>query len=108
MESLIIELLAVVAIFIVGIIFLYVLEYVKTKTSKEQWEFIEQWVTIAVNGIESIVIDEKQGSAKKDFVIKYILSICENKGYDIDEETIEIMIENACQKLGFLSKKQEE
>ena len=69
----------------------FLIPYIKRKTTAAQYAEIQKWVTIAVDAAEMIYKGTGRGQEKKE----YVLSFLNSKGYKIDTESIENMIEAA-------------
>lgn len=69
--------------------------YIKSKTSVEQQQNINGWIKIAVAAAEQIYIGDSRGAEKK----QYVLDFLETKGFKIDENSLDAMIEAAVLEL---------
>ena len=69
--------------------------YIKSKTTEEQRQNINGWIKIAVAAAEQIYVGAGRGAEKK----LYVLDFLESKGFKIDENSIEAMIEAAVLEL---------
>lgn len=69
----------------------FLIPWIKNKTSAEKLEQIELWVTVAVEAAEQIYTGSGKGAQKKAYVLEFLNS----KGFDIDWEEIDMMIESA-------------
>lgn len=67
----------------------------KTKVSAEQLETIKFWVNIAVEAAEMIYTGTGRGEEKKAYVLKFLNS----KGFTLNTEEIDNLIEAAVLKL---------
>lgn len=65
--------------------------YIKSKTSKEQQDEIEQWVKIAVAAAEQIYAGSGRGEEKKAYVLDWLTS----HGLKVDEKKLDALIEAA-------------
>lgn len=72
-----------------------VIPYVKTKVSAEQLATIQTWVYIAVNAAEQLFEGSNRGEEKKEYVLDFL----ESKGFTIDLDSIDAMIESAVLEL---------
>lgn len=69
--------------------------YLKQKYNAEQMAQIEFWVDVAVRAAEMIYIGSGRGAEKKEYVIKFLNS----KGFTIDMDSIDAMVEAAVLQL---------
>ena len=77
------------------IITYYLIPYLKSKTSKETQEVINNWVKIAVTAAEQIYTGVGRGEEKKQYVIAWL----NEHGIQFDESRIDAMIEAAVYEL---------
>ena len=73
----------------------FLIPYIKSKTTASQYAEIQKWVTIAVEAAEMIYSGTGRGQEKKEYVLAFLNS----KGYKLDTESIDNMIEAAVLKL---------
>lgn len=71
-------------VIIFGVITVIVVPFIKEKK-------LYNWVNIAVKAAEQIYTQTGMGEIKKDFVLNFLKS----KGYKVDTESIDLMIESA-------------
>lgn len=76
---------------ILTLITTFLIPYLKTKIEANKFEKIKSWVKIAVEAAEMIYVGTGRGEEKKNYVIQYLNS----KGYTIDTESINNLIESA-------------
>lgn len=69
--------------------------YISQKLSAEQLAEMKTWTKYAVEAAEMIFIGSGRGEEKKEFVIKFL----QDKGFTIDTEIVNIMIESAVLEL---------
>lgn len=69
--------------------------YIKSKTTEEQRQNINGWIKIAVAAAEQIYVGAGRGAEKK----LYVLDFLESKGFKIDENSVDAMIEAAVLEL---------
>lgn len=81
---------AVVAL-LATIITVFIIPYIKSRTTSEQQENVAKWVKIAVEAAEQIYIGSGRGAEKKAYVMEFL------KKYNIslDTEKLEAMVESA-------------
>ncbi len=82
----------------------YFIPWIKAKIGNEKLTTIVKWVTYAVKCAELIYDGEKQGEAKKQYVIEIINKIFNSKKIIITEEQISVLIEYAVRELKELEK----
>jgi hypothetical protein len=76
---------------IAAVITAFVIPWIKSKTTAAQFEKIETWVTIAVEAAEQIYTGSGRGAEKKAYVVEFLNS----KGFSIDAEALDKLIEAA-------------
>lgn len=69
--------------------------YIKSKTTVEQQQTINGWIKIAVAAAEQIYLGSGRGTEKK----QYVLDFLETKGFKLDENSVDAMIEAAVLEL---------
>lgn len=69
--------------------------YIKSKTSVEQQQNINGWIKIAVAAAEQIYIGAGRGAEKK----LYVLDFLESKGFKLDANSVDAMVEAAVLEL---------
>ena len=79
---------AVIAL-IAAIITAFVIPWIRSKTTAAQFEKIKMWVTVAVEAAEQLYTGSGRGAEKK--VVEFLNS----KGFKIDAETLDKLIEAA-------------
>ena len=79
---------AVIAL-IAAIITAFVIPWIRSKTTAAQFEKI--WVTVAVEAAEQLYTGSGRGAEKKAYVVEFLNS----KGFKIDAETLDKLIEAA-------------
>lgn len=82
---------ALIAAIITGIL----VPYIRSKTTAEQQQNINAWVQIAVTAAEQIFVGSGRGAEKKEYVIQFLA----DKGFKIDEKSVDVMIESAVKAL---------
>jgi H+/gluconate symporter-like permease len=86
---------AIIIALIFAIITIIIAPWIKSRTTSEQLTQIMSWVNIAVLAAEQLFKGVGRGEEKKQYVIDFLKS----KGYYIDAEKIEAMIEAEVAKL---------
>lgn len=81
---------AVVAL-CVALVTTFLIPYIKSKTTKEQQAKISGWVKIAVSAAEQVYVGSGRGKEKKAYVIQFL----KNKGFTVDMDAIDKLIESA-------------
>ena len=86
--------LAVIAL-LLAVLTVFVIPYLKSKMSKDEWEKLYSIVVIAVKAAEQVFkLSHPEGGAgalKKQYVLQYLEAL----GYVVDTEEVNLMIENA-------------
>lgn len=80
---------------IAAIITAFVIPWIKSKTTEKQRENIVAWVKIAVAAAEQIFTGSGRGGEKK----KYVLEFLKEKGFTLDETSVNAAIEAAVKQL---------
>ena len=78
-----------------AVVTVFVIPWVKSKTTAAQREEINAWVKIAVTAAEQIYSGSGKGKEKK----KYVLDFLAEKNLKIDEESVDLMIESAVKEM---------
>lgn len=80
---------------ITALITTFLIPYLKSKVDAEKFDKIKSWVKVAVQAAEMIYTESGMGTAKKAYVVEYLNS----KGYNLDTETLDNLIESAVLEL---------
>ena len=80
---------------IFSLITAFLIPYIKTKVSAEQFATIKLWVRVAVQAAEMLYVGSGRGEEKKKYVIEFLNS----KGFTLNAEEIENLIESAVLEL---------
>lgn len=80
---------------ITTIITVFVVPWIKAKTTEKDRENIIAWVKIAVAAAEQMLKGSGRGEEKK----KYVLEFLKDKGFTLDEASINAAIEAAVKQL---------
>lgn len=80
---------------IISLISAFLIPYIKTKVSAEQFATIKLWVQVAVQAAEMLYVGSGRGEEKKKYVIEFLNS----KGFTLNAEEIENLIESAVLEL---------
>lgn len=84
---------------LIGAIITYiVIPYIRSKTTVEQQKTVEFWVRVAVNAAEQIFSNPKMGTTKKEYVLKFL----QEKGFNVSETDLDMLIEAAVLELNKL------
>lgn len=86
---------AIIIALIFAVITIIIAPWIKSRTTSEQLTQIMSWVNIAVLAAEQLFKGIGRGEEKK----QYVLDFLKSKGYYIDAEKIEAMIEAEVAKL---------
>lgn len=85
---------AVIAL-IAAIISVFVIPWIKSKTTSQQREDLIAWVKIAVAAAEQIYKGDKRGAEKK----QYVLDFLNKNGFSVNEDSVNAAIEAAVKQL---------
>lgn len=69
----------------------FVIPWLKSKIEADKLEQYKEWVCIAVKAAEQIYTGSGRGAEKK----KYVLEFLQSKGFTVDFDSIDLMIEAA-------------
>lgn len=78
-----------------AIITIFLIPYLKAKVGERKFDEIMSWVQIAVAAAEMIYVGPGRGEEKKRYVLDYL----EGKGFSLDIDSINNMIEAAVLEL---------
>lgn len=85
---------AVIAL-IAAVISVFVIPWIKSKTTAQQREELIAWVKIAVAAAEQIYKGDKRGKEKK----QYVLDFLKDNGFTVDADSVNAAIEAAVKQL---------
>lgn len=80
---------------IISLISAFLIPYIKAKTTDEQLKTIKLWVQVAVQAAEMLYVGSGRGEEKK----KYVLDFLNSKGFTLNTEEIDNLIESAVLEL---------
>jgi LL-H family phage holin len=80
---------------IISLISTFLIPYIKAKTTDEQFKTIKLWVQVAVQAAEMLYVGSGRGEEKK----KYVLDFLNSKGFTLNTEEIDNLIESAVLEL---------
>lgn len=89
------QIIVAIITLIFGLIAKYAIPYLKEKYSTEQLEKMKLWAKVAVEAAEMLYIGSGRGEEKK----KYVLDFLNSKGFSVDMETLENLLESAVLEL---------
>lgn len=89
------QIIVAVLTLIFSLISAFLIPYLKTKVSNEQFTTIQMWVKIAVQAAEMIYVGTGRGEEKKEYVLDFLNS----KGFSLNIGEIENLIEAAVLEL---------
>lgn len=73
----------------------FLIPWIRSKTTAEQRDELLIWVDIAVAAAEQIFTGSGKGDEKKEYVLKFL----EERGFKVDFETLNMLIELAVKEL---------
>ena len=73
----------------------FLIPWIRQKTTAEQRDELLIWVDIAVAAAEQIFTGSGKGDKKKEYVLKFL----EERGFKVDFETLNMLIESAVKEL---------
>ena len=80
---------------IFSLITTFLIPYIKAKTTDEQFNTIKLWVQVAVQAAEMLYVGSGRGEEKK----KYVVDFLNSKGFTLNTEEIDNLIESAVLEL---------
>ena len=80
---------------IISLISAFLNPYFKAKTTDEQFNTIKLWVQVAVQAAEMLYVGSGRGEEKK----KYVVDFLNSKGFTLNTEEIDSLIESAVLEL---------
>lgn len=89
------DIVGAVAVFVLTMLVLRFIPYLKAKVGQQNYEEIKMWVKIAVQAAEMIFQESGLGEKKKQYVLEFLQS----KGFTIDFDELDAMIESAVLEL---------
>lgn len=82
-----------IIILICSIITAFVIPYIKKKITNEQFDFLNKIIKTAVYAAEVLIKGEGKGDEKRNYVINYVKSVCEEHGITYDPNQVRQIIE---------------
>ena len=89
------EIVKAFLVLLAAVVTYIVVPYIKSRTTAEQQQTINGWIRIAVAAAEQIYNGEGRGAEKK----QYVLGFLSDKGFKLDETSLDAMIEAAVLQL---------
>ena len=80
---------------LVAVITTFLIPYLRTKVDADNWALLVKIVGVAVNAAEQLFVGSGRGDEKLIYVLDYI----KKQGYDVEDETIRAIIEDAVFKI---------
>lgn len=80
---------------LMALITAFLIPWLKQRIGADKIGEVQKWVKIAVEAAEMIYVGAGRGAEKKQYVIDYLA----NKGYKLDTESIDVLIESAVLKI---------
>ena len=82
-------------VLVLGLISIKFIPYLKSVTSKNQFQEIQKWVKIAVQAAEMVFKESGLGAEKKEYVVSFL----ESMGFVLDFDKLDKMIESSVLEL---------
>ena len=82
-----------IIILICSIITAFVIPYIKKKITNEQFDFLNKIIKTAVYAAEVMIKGEGKGDEKRNYVINYVKSVCEEHGITYDPNQVRQILE---------------
>jgi LL-H family phage holin len=96
------QIIVAILTLVFSLISAFLIPYLKTKLGSEKLDTIKFWVNIAVEAAEMIYTGTGRGAEKKEYVVKFLNS----KGFSLNPEEIENIIEAAVLELKLTQKEE--
>lgn len=96
------QIIVAVLTLVFSLISVFLIPYLKSKVSAEKFANIQMWVKIAVQAAEMLYVGTGRGGEKKKYVVQFLNS----KGFSLNVEEIENLIEAAVMELRLEQKKE--
>lgn len=89
------QIIVAILTLVISAVSAFLIPYIKTKVSAEQFATIKLWVQVAVQAAEMLYVGSGRGEEKK----QYVLDFLKSKGFSLNMEEIENLIEAAVLEL---------
>ena len=89
----------VAIILISTIITSFLIPWIKSKTTQEQWQTIQNIAKVAVYAAEVLYKGSGRGEEKLEYVMTYIKEFCSEKGIYFNDDAIRQTVENMVKKM---------
>ena len=99
MNDVLFSVIQIVVVIILGLVSRYVIPWLKMKLDSEKGAQLLSWVQTAVTAAEQIITGESKGSERKAFVTEYMAKLLKEKGINITDEQLNLLIESAVKAL---------
>jgi uncharacterized protein YacL len=96
------QVIVAVLTLVISLVSAFLIPYLKSKVSSEQLDTIKFWVNIAVEAAEMIYTGSGKGTEKKAYVVEFLNS----KGFTLNTEEIDNIIEAAVLELKLTQKEE--
>ena len=83
----------------VVIITSFVIPWIKSKTTQEQWQMIQDIAKISTKAAEILFKGSGRGQEKLEYVMTYIKEFCSEKGIYFNDDAIRQTVENMVKKM---------
>ena len=83
----------------VVIITSFVIPWIKSKTTQEQWQMIQDIAKISTKAAEILFKGSGRGQEKLEYVMTYIKEFCSEKGIYFNNDAIRQTVENMVKKM---------
>lgn len=74
---------------VAALITVFLIPYIKSKTTAEQREDLKDWIELAVKAAEKLYEGAGRGDEKRDFVLEWL----EKHNFTVDDETLRLVME---------------
>lgn len=89
------EILKYAILLVLAVCSAFVIPYLKANLGGEKFAALQKWIKVGVQAAEMIFRESGMGTTKKEYVLEFLKS----KGYTVDTETINNLIESAVLEL---------
>ena len=91
--------LQIVIVLIGTIITSFLIPWIKSKTTQEQWWTVQNIAKVAVYAAEVLYKGSGRGQEKLNYVMTYIKEFCSEKGIYFNDDAIRQTVENMVKKM---------
>lgn len=95
MNDILFEILKAVLVLVIVLLARYTIPYAKALLENSKYDWMVEWVVIAVKAAEQTIVGDKRGEEKKDAVISFVKKQLAEKNITLSDEQLNNLIESA-------------